>query len=336
MYSRQSTPPPLSARASKYGPISIDAGPSITLGGSFKLLGEFQVRMWNKDDNIVQLGYYKKRGETFTVSFDASAAVDASVKDYDAIAKVYGLLGSAGQLDPEWLKANISASVAGKVEGAYETAVQTRLSIAIDEECDTTITDQAAFSWNFDTRALGDDGQALFLAPLMATFPAFLPAICLAGVTKAGSVFDHIKDTKHTFTFNFLGLLNYASVEDACLKMVVKASDDGQVVITDKATLSRLNATTTPLVKSDLLREVLIEDFVATMGYVSSSGKSDLRSKNELLLSTAISPKPTRLTCNLSSARQQWSWIEVINLSETGPRNYSLDNLANRVRFSPP
>ena len=44
------------------------------------------------------------------------------------------------------------------------------------------------------------------------------------------------------------------------------------MVIADKATLTRLNAAATPLVKNDLLRQVLAEDFVATMGYSASFG----------------------------------------------------------------
>jgi hypothetical protein len=52
----------------------------------------------------------------------------------------------------------------------------------------------------------------------------------------------------------------------------VKVSEDGQVVIADKATLTRLEATATPFIKSDLLRKVLAEEFVATAGYTTSLG----------------------------------------------------------------
>jgi hypothetical protein len=257
-----------------FGPISITAAPAMTLGGGFSLTGEFQVRLWNKDGKIIQLGYYKKMGNSLSVSFDASAGVDVTVGGYDVIAKLYGLLGDSGKLDPAWLKANIPADAAKDVEAAYEAAVQTKLSIAIDLECDTSVTDEAAFSWNFDTSAVGSDGQDAFKNAILGDLSALMgPDSLPAGVTKAGSILDRLNTSKHTFKFNFLGMFNYADVQSASLDMSTKASDDGQVVITDKATLTRLNATATPMVKSDRLRNVLAEDFVATAGYTSSLGK---------------------------------------------------------------
>ncbi|HYK37850.1 hypothetical protein [Alloacidobacterium sp.] len=260
--------------STSFGPITIDAGPSVTIGGGFSLTGEFQVRIWKKSANVFQIGYYKKQGASFTVSFDASVGVDVAVGSYDIVAKIYGLLGDSGKLDPNWLKANVPSSVADDVQAAYKAAVQTKLSIAIDEECDTSLTDQTAFSWNFDLMALDSTSQDAFaslirgdLSPLMSGTP--LPA----GITKAGSVFDRMKETKHTFTFNFLGLFDHASVQDAVRKMGTKISEDGQLVITDTAHLTRLSATVTPFVKSDQLRKVFSEDCVATVGYAVSLGQ---------------------------------------------------------------
>jgi hypothetical protein len=265
--------PTASLGNSTYGPITVTAGPGITLGGGFTLTGQFQVRLWNKDGKTIQLGYYKKQGATFSVTFDASVSADATIGGFDLVAKVYELLGSQGKLDPAWVKANVPASVAEDVQAAYKAAVQTKLSIAIDEECDTTLTDQVAFSWSFDTEAMDADAQSAFETAIHGDLSRLMSGSALPlGVSKVGSVFDHLKSTKHTFSFNFLGLFDYASVEQALLEMTVKVSDDGQVVIADKATLTRLSATATPFVKSDLLRKVLAEDFVATMGYSTSLG----------------------------------------------------------------
>ncbi len=265
--------PTASLGSSNYGPITVTAGPGITLGGGFTLTGQFQVRLWNKDGKTIELGYYKKQGDTFSVTFEASVSADAAIGGFDLIAKVYELLGSQGKLDPAWIKANVPASVAEDAEAAYQAAAQTRLSIAIDEECDTTLTDQVAFSWNFDTEAMDADAQSAFESAMQGDLSRLMSGSALPrGVSKVGSVFDHLKTTRHTFTFNFLGIFDYASIEQASLQMTVKVSDDGQVVIADKATLTRLSAAATPFVKSDLLRKVLAEDFVATMGYSTSLG----------------------------------------------------------------
>ncbi len=195
------------------GPITISAGPSVTIGGGFTLSGEYQARMWKQDGGILQLGYYKKRGRSFNVTFDASAEVDVAVGGFDLIAKIYGLLGDNGKLPADTL-AKIPASVADDVSLAYKTAVQTKLSIAIDAECDSSTTDEVAFSWNFDMSVAGGAAQEAFASAMAGNLTPLLGKAALpAGVTKMGSVFDHTTDVTHTFTFNFLGLFDHASVE---------------------------------------------------------------------------------------------------------------------------
>ncbi len=256
-----------------FGPIAIKAGPSISVGGKFSFSGQFQVRIWRKSATVFQLGYYKKTGTSMSVSFDASAGIEASIGGFDIISEIYSLLGDSGKLDEPWLKTHVPDSVASEVQTAYQAAVQTKLSIAIDAECDTSLTDQAAFSWNFDTALIEAGAQNAFSQAILGDISALIETDSLpAGITKAGSVLDHLKDSKHTFSFNFLGLFDHASVQESVLDMTAKVSDDGQLVLTDKAHLTRLGADTTPLVKGDQLRKVFAEDCVATMGYAASFG----------------------------------------------------------------
>ncbi|MGC2400512.1 MAG: hypothetical protein WA510_12035 [Acidobacteriaceae bacterium] len=255
------------------GPITVTAGPSVTLGGGFTLSGEIETRIWKKTATVVQIGYYKKKGSTFTVTFDASVGVDVAVGGYDLIAKLYGLLGDSGELDSNWLSANVPSSMAGDVQTAYQAAVATKLAIAIDEECDTSVTTQAAFSWNFDLSALDAAGQQALDGVFQGDLTSLLGAASLpAGITKAGSVLDRTNEVKHTFSFNFLGLFDHASVEDAVRDLQTKCSDDGQLILTDTAHLTRLASTATPFVKGDQLRKVFAEDCVATIGYSASFG----------------------------------------------------------------
>ncbi len=259
--------------STSFGPISVTAGPSVTISGGFTLSGEMETRVWKKSATVVQIGYYKQQGSSFTVSFDASAGADVTLESYDVVAKVYGLLGDSGQLDSDWLKAHVPSSVADDVQAAYQSAVQTKLSIALDEECDTSVSKQVAFSWNFDLSALDGPGQSALDNVFKGNFTALMGTGGLpAGIKKAGSVLDRTTEKKHTFSFNFLGLYDHASVNDATLDMSAKTSEDGQLVLTDTAHVTRLAATTTPFVKSDQLRNVFTEDCVATIGYAVSFG----------------------------------------------------------------
>jgi hypothetical protein len=256
-----------------YGPINVSAGPSVTIGGAFGLTGDFQIRLWKKGPSTVQIGYYKQRGSSLAVSLDASVGVDVAVGNFDVVSKIYGLLGDSGRLDPAWLSTHVPSSLAADVATAYATAVQTKLSIAIDAECDTSTNNQVAFSWNFDLAGMGSAAQSAAMRLIKGDLSALMGNAPLpAGITKAGSIFDRMKEKGHTFTFNFLGLFDHATVEDSTLDMFAKVSEDGQLTITDTAHLTRLSADATPFVKSDQLRRVFAEDCVATMGYAASFG----------------------------------------------------------------
>jgi hypothetical protein len=297
-----------------YGPISITAGPSVTIGGGFTLCGEMQTRIWRKSANVIQIGYYKKQGSTFTVSFDANAGAAVTVGGYDVIAGIYGLLGDSCKLDSAWLKTNVPTALASDIQTVYKAAVQTKLSIAIDEECDTSITDQTAFSWNFDLSALDAAGQSALTSLLNGDLSILMSSDGLpAGITKAGSVLDRTTDVKHTFSFNFLGLFDHASVNDATLDMQAKVSEDGQLVITDKAHLTRLSADATPFVKSDRLRNVCAEDCVATIGYSASFGS--------FLTTLKVGYNYFSYKSNASSADLQLFVDTAIKLGETNAGN---------------
>lgn len=259
--------------STSFGPISISAGPSVTVGGGFSLTGEFEVRIWKQSDSVFQLGYYKRRGSSFTVSLDTSVALDVDVGGFAVIEKIYGLLGDSGKLDPAWLKGNVPNAVANQVQSAYQTAIQTKLSIAIDTECDTSLTDQAAFSWKFDLASLDADGVNAFTSAIRGDLTQLMSEKGLPkGISKAGSVLDKIEEREHVLTFNFLGLFDHASIQDSIVDIASKVSEDGQLILTDTAHLTRLSADATPFVKADQLQRVLAEDCVATIGYVAGCG----------------------------------------------------------------
>ncbi len=255
------------------GPISVTAGPAVTVCGSFTLSGEFLVRLWKRDDNTVQLGYYKKTGGALTVAFDGALGADATVGSFDLVAQLYTLLGDKAKLDPAWIKANIPASQADHVRDIFKVAVAKKLSLEVNAEADATFAESAAFAWNFDLRtAAGPAQQALNAAFKGQIDPLLAGGTLPAGVTAAGSVLDRIRETKRTFTFNFLGLFDHASVSDAALDLQTRTTDTGQLILTDTAHVKLLTTDTT-VVSTDKLRQVLDEEGAATVTYAATVGK---------------------------------------------------------------
>jgi hypothetical protein len=256
-----------------FGPVSISAGPSVTVAGEFSLTGELQVRIWKKSETEIQLGYYKKRGSSLQLSCDESVGVNVRVAHFDVLAKIYELLGDSGKLDETWLKQNVPDAVAQEVATAYQTSVQRKLSIAIDAECDSAVTNQSAFSWKFNLPTLDADGIKAFDSALHGDLSRLMSKNALPnGVLKVGSVFDRIKDRGHTLTFNFLGLFDHATVSDSLVDISSKVSEDGQLILTDTAHVTRLSADVTPFIKSEQLQKVVAEDCVSTIGYLASCG----------------------------------------------------------------
>lgn len=256
-----------------FGPVSISAGPSVTVASEFSLTGELQVRIWKKSEVEIQLSYYKKRNSSLQLSCEESAGVDVKVGNFDVLANIYQLLGDSGKLDRNWLKQNVPDAVAQQVATAYRTAVQRKFSIAVNAECDCSLTDQSAFSWKFDLPSLGAEGTEAFNSALRGDLSRLLSKGNLPeGVSKVGSVLDRIKDRGHTLTFNFLGLFDYAKVSDSLVDLSSKVSEDGQLILTDTVHLTRLSADVTPFIKSDQLQKVVAEDCVSTIGYLASCG----------------------------------------------------------------
>ena len=254
------------------GPLSVTAGPSVTVSGSFTLSGEFLVRLWKRDENSVQLGYYKKTGKTLTVAFDGSLGADATAGSFDLVARLYALLGDKAKLDPAWIKAHIPASQADHVSDMFKTAVATKLSLEVNAESDTTFAEEAAFSWNFDLCAGGEAALEALNDALKGKVDPLLEGSALPpGVTAAGSVLDRIRETKRTFTFNFLGLFDHASVNDAAIDLQTKVTDTGQLILTDTAHAELLSADTN-VVSADKLRQLLVEEGAATVTYAAMVG----------------------------------------------------------------
>ena len=259
--------------SSTAGPITVTAGPSVTVTGAFTFTGEYEVRLWKRDANTLQLGYYKKLGKSISVSLDASAGGDLEIGSYDLIAKLYGLLGDSGKLDKDWLAKNIPKDQADNVADAYKNAVGKKLSAEIDAECDTTFTDQAAFSWNFDLRTDGSDAQKALTDALEGKIDPLLQQGTLPqGVTRAGSVLDRIRETKRTSP----STSSASSITPACKTLSFISRPSTPKTATSSSPIPCMPSFSSPPTHPLSVRtsyKVLVDDGTATISYAASFGK---------------------------------------------------------------
>ncbi len=254
-----------------FGKVIVEVGPSLKLGGSVTVTGDFQVRIRPTVGSVIRIGYYKQKGSTFAVTFDASASASVSVDGTDVVSAIFGILGPGSKVSDDWLKQNGATAVSAQIQEVVKQAVQTKLQFAFDMESDASVSNAVAFLYDFDFGKLDATGQTLLDKLLRGDISALNAGVLPNGITAKSNLIEKVRSGKHIFALHFLGLLNFASIEEFALKSTVKYTDGGDLCIADQATGSRLGATTQIL--GARLAHILVETFVATASYTASMGK---------------------------------------------------------------
>jgi hypothetical protein len=257
------------------GPVSVQAGPAVTLGGCITITSDFQIRARKLTNDILRIGHYRKKGATLSVNFDAGASATATVGGVDLIAPIYKLLGSGANITKAWFEQQGAKDLADKIQEALTQAVQQKLSIALDAETDATACDTAAFIFDFHLPQLDASGLSALDGVLAGDLSALVTADALpTGITKHASALDRLRSTTHTLSVNFLGVLSYADVEKYALESTARYTEGGEIAMIDKATASDIVVTDAPLMASQQLHHVLADLFTATISYHCIAGKT--------------------------------------------------------------
>lgn len=255
-----------------FGELKVTAGGSLKIGAGFEITGAYQIRVQKTGNNKVRLGYYKKRGEEFSLKASASAGVSAAVGNFDAIERLMKAISSDPKADVETLKkAGLSEAQIEAIKKVIEAGISRKLEIALGFEFSSTDTSEAAFLFDFDLDQLDEAGRKALHNALdgdlsgLAVKDAELPA----GVNLVRSIFTDIQSKKHALKFNLLGIYNFISVSKLVLEgKVLFERDTGDLIITDKATASRIAASTLNFAAdSEKLRKVLAESVLITAAY---------------------------------------------------------------------
>ncbi|HEV7906060.1 MAG TPA: hypothetical protein VGO96_19625 [Pyrinomonadaceae bacterium] len=257
------------------GELQVVSGNSIKVGASFELFGSYQIRAQKLDAKRVRLGFYKKRGSEFTLKVAAKGGVSAGVGETDFL----GQLLKAVSKNPEVDKQQLAAGGLGKeqvaaIEEAVKAGIQRKLELALNFELSETNSSEAAFDYEIDLGKLKEDGRQAIHNALDGDLSALVQneAALPAGLTLRRSIFTETKKKKQTFKLNLLGIYNFISISTLTLKgKVLFVPETGELVITDRATASRIAASTSNFAADHAkLRKVLAESFLVTAAYSCS------------------------------------------------------------------
>lgn len=255
-----------------FGELKVKAGGSIEIGAGFEITGAYQIRVQKTGDHKVRVGYYRKRGEEFSLSASASAGVSASVGNFDVIERLMKAISSDPKADVDTLKkAGLSEAQIEAIKKVIEAGISRKLEIALGFEFSSTDTSVAAFLFDFELDQLAEAGRKALHNALdgdltgLAVKDAELPA----GVHLVRSIFTDIQSKKHALRFNLLGIYNFIAVSKLVLEgKVLFERDTGDLIITDKATASRIAASTLNFAAdNEKLRKVLAESVLITAAY---------------------------------------------------------------------
>jgi len=254
------------------GAVNVTSGTAIKVGASFEISGAYQVRAQKTGNHKVRLGYYKKRGSEFTLKASASGGLAVGPGKFDAIVPLLKAISSDPALDVEKLKqGGLNESQIEAIRKVLEAGISRKLEVALGFELSSERTAEAAFLFEIEIDKLDDAGRKALHNALdgdlsgLARREEQLPA----GVTLIRSILTEVQKKKHALKFNLLGIYNFISVSSLVLKgTVMFEPSTGDVIITDKATASRITASTLNFAAdTKKLRKVLAESVLITAAY---------------------------------------------------------------------
>ncbi|HEX6733123.1 MAG TPA: hypothetical protein VF074_24085 [Pyrinomonadaceae bacterium] len=254
------------------GAVKVSSGNAIKVGASFAITGAYQVRAQKIANDKVRLGYYKKRGTEFVLKASAAGGLSIGPGEFDAIAPLLKAISSDPSLDAEALrKGGLNEGQIEAIKKVLEAGISRKLEVALGFELNAERSAEAAFLFEIEINNLDETGRKALANALDGDLSALarreeqLPA----GITLIRSIFTEVQKRKHALKFNLLGIYNFISVSTLILKGTVMFDPaTGEVIITDKATASRIAASTLNFAAdSEKLRKILAESVLITAAY---------------------------------------------------------------------
>jgi hypothetical protein len=256
-----------------FGKIKVASSGAIKVGATFKIFGAYQLRVQKMGASTVRLGYYKQKGTEFTVTASASIGLSASVSKFDVLEQLLKAVSSDPKVDVEELKkANLTDAQIEAIKKTVEAGISRKLEVAAMFELGSTNTSEAAFLYEIDLSKLNDVSRSALHKALDGDLSAISDDNLPPGITIIRSIFTETKKSTHTLKINLLGIFNFISVSKLILQGTVMFDrETGELVITDKATATRIAASMLNFAADgEKLRKVMAESVLLSVAYRAS------------------------------------------------------------------
>ncbi|MEO8049021.1 MAG: hypothetical protein ABI833_01280 [Acidobacteriota bacterium] len=251
--------------------IEVKPAATVEISGTIAVSGEFVVRSHKISDTELRMGVYKKQGTTLSAAITANAGIQATHKHRDLLATVLGVAFGGAEADIF----GIPASDADAFDGVLQESLNRSVSIALNLACSASRTHEAAVLYSIDL-AGGDPAQT-DTAIAAALRGDWTQLDHLPNARELRNVVKKTHEFQHKTVINLLGVYNAESVTDFVRSCTILHDENGGVVITDKASASRIATVQIPYAADpDKLRSALADAFLATVTY-SAAAKGKLK-----------------------------------------------------------
>lgn len=226
--------------------IKISDGASLEVGASFRLFGDYEIRVRKINGTTVRLGFFKEHGKEWNATAKLTAGLSVSLGGDDVFAQLISALSPDAKSDFEEVKkANVDAKTNASIQATVEAAIERTLEIGTSYQLGSLQASQAAFLYEIELSALDQAGEKAIGAALRGDLTALVTSeeALPRGIKSVRSIFTDLRQSKQTFKVNLLGIYNYISISKLVTKgQVLYDSEKGELILSDTVTASQLQA----------------------------------------------------------------------------------------------
>jgi hypothetical protein len=252
--------------------IEVTSGASVSVSLDAEASTAYQIRAIRSGKKLL-LGVYNKDRAGVAVSVGARAGVAARVGGFDLTNRLLKAISKDVDPDEAILEtAGLSVEQQELIADVITSGVNRNLEASLELGFKALRMDESAFLWSIEPNKTDDKGrdairQALDgdLRSLTAEGASF-PGIALLRTIVTESV-----EKESAFRFNLFGIFNFVSVKRLLAEgEVLYEPVSGHILVTDKATASRVRASVANFADAAKLRGVVAESFLMTAAYVGN------------------------------------------------------------------
>ncbi len=246
-----------------------------SFGMTYRLAGEYQIRARRVSEDEVHLGFHRRKRSQFGISASLSAGLTAVAGPFELIGRLMTMISSNPEVETRELEAaGLDEHQIEEISRAVRIAIERSFSLALRFDFSADESDSAAFLFSIRLSQLDQAGLDAVEAALdgdlrpLSGDPDSLPE----GIRILRSLSSKAQGVTRGMKINLLGVFNYFSISRLMLEgKVVCDEDTGELVITDKASASRIEGSAVVGGEGAMeLRHLLSESFFITAIYRGS------------------------------------------------------------------